>query len=337
VPRTPPSLERSHATPIALKGDPSIRVKIHYQVGNHDWFFHLPGDEYNRIRQDVINAMGLANDPNAPFAHSPEESQSLRKVYEEHGVWARHGDIFDPMNFEGNRNKSSIGDGIVIDLLTRFPLEVKKQLDAKLSPDVLADIMAGLKELDNVRPLIRIPDWIDGLLRRTCKHEEEQKLVKAVWDGIVEDFLENPSVRTKLGWLKMFCFKSVLEFSASLPVDALCWCMNLIGGAVGEGDKTFYENAITESAFKQKTAKFIVYGHTHHNEVVPLDLSFKGGSCFEQLYLNTGTWRRVFEMALGKPNEQEFVGYNVMTYAAFYKADERDGRSFEKWDGALGV
>ena len=35
------------------------------------------------------------------------------------------------------------------------------------------------------------------------------------------------------------------------------------------------------------------------------------------------------------PAEQVFVGYNVMTYPAFFKADERLGRPFESWSGAL--
>lgn len=33
--------------------------------------------------------------------------------------------------------------------------------------------------------------------------------------------------------------------------------------------------------------------------------------------------------------EQEFIGYHVMTYLAFFKDDERGGRPFESWSGAL--
>jgi hypothetical protein len=33
--------------------------------------------------------------------------------------------------------------------------------------------------------------------------------------------------------------------------------------------------------------------------------------------------------------EQEFIGYHVMTYLAFYKEEERRGRPFEAWSGAL--
>jgi hypothetical protein len=56
-----------------------------------------------------------------------------------------------------------------------------------------------------------------------------------------------------------------------------------------------------------------------------------------QMYLNAGTWRRVHEMARLHPEEQEFMGYHVMTFLSFFKGDERAGRSFEAWSGSLGV
>jgi hypothetical protein len=79
----------------------------------------------------------------------------------------------------------------------------------------------------------------------------------------------------------------------------------------------------------------VVHGHTHRYEVVPLDVSMKGKTRFDQLYLNTGTWRCVHEQARSRPADHEFVGYSVMTYAAFFKPDERRGRRFETWSGSL--
>lgn len=42
-------------------------------------------------------------------------------------------------------------------------------------------------------------------------------------------------------------------------------------------------------------------------------------------------------MALADPDQQEFMGHNVMSYVAFFKGDERYGRPFEVWTGTLGV
>jgi len=40
-----------------------VPVRIHFVVGNHDWFYHLPGKSYGTIRKSVVDAMGLCNSP----------------------------------------------------------------------------------------------------------------------------------------------------------------------------------------------------------------------------------------------------------------------------------
>ena len=79
-----------------------------------------------------------------------------------------------------------------------------------------------------------------------------------------------------------------------------------------------------------------MYGHTHHHEIVPLDTCVTAHGLLSQMCLNTGTWRRVHERAVWKPEEQEFMGYYTMTYVAFFRDGERGGRAFETWSGTLG-
>ena len=110
----------------------SVEVKIHYMVGNHDWFYHLPGASYDPLRKNVVEAIGLANDYKVGFPHDPEESPELAKVLCEHKVSARHGDIYDAFNFAEDRDESSLGDCIVVELLNRFPLEINGQMGAEL-------------------------------------------------------------------------------------------------------------------------------------------------------------------------------------------------------------
>lgn len=160
-----------------------VKVHIHYLVGNHDWFYHLPATPYNTIRQSVVQAMGLANPSDIPFPHDPMESDVISRIYEEHRVLGRHGDIFDQFNYEQDRNASSLGDAIVIELLNRFPGEVERQIGAELPRDCIS----GLKEIDNVRPLLIVPVWIEGLLRRTCPDPSVAKKVKQIWDILADD------------------------------------------------------------------------------------------------------------------------------------------------------
>ena len=87
---------------------------------------------------------------------------------------------------------------------------------------------------------------------------------------------------------------------------------------------------------RDRDARFVVYGHTHHHEIVPLDVVLGNGRRGAQVYFNTGTWRRVHRLARSSRSGRAFVAYDVMTYLAFFKDDERQGRPYACWSGALG-
>jgi len=319
------------------KGRLPVKVNIHYLVGNHDWFYHLPGTPYNALRRSVVDALGLANSANEPFPHDPAESGVIGQLYAEHNVFARHGDIFDPFNYEEDRDASSLGDAIVIELLNRFPQAVEARLGAVLPKECTG----GLKEIDNVRPLLLVPVWINGLLRRTCPDARQAKEVKAVWDELADDFLQLEFVRKRDTLFNLFDnvdkLEWALKFSRGVSLANLSRLLTWVREKVVSSETPFYPHAFSEASFKNRSARFIVYGHTHHHEVVPLDSAPLQSGILNQFYINSGTWRRVHEMARLHPEEQEFMGYHVMTYAAFFKDDERGGRPFETWSGALGV
>jgi UDP-2,3-diacylglucosamine pyrophosphatase LpxH len=313
-----------------------VTVNIYYLVGNHDWFYHLPSSPtLDAMRDAVIDAIGLANPHGAPFPHDPADWPDLQRVYQDHRVFARHGDIFDVFNFEGNRNASSLGDAIVIELLNRFPSAVAQRMGNQL-PQAC---QLGLREIDNVRPLLIIPVWIDGLLRATCTKQQGDQ-IKSIWDDLVDDFLNIPFVKqhksifhplNSVGELEL-----VLKFSRGVSLANLSklisWARARFGGSQQD---VFYPNAFSEKAFQDGSADFVVYGHTHHYEIVPLRSIPTGGATRDQIYINSGTWRAVHELALFEPNKQEFVGYHVMTYLTFFKGDERKKRQFETWTGSL--
>ena len=320
------------------EGRDPVKVNIHYMVGNHDWLYHLPGEEFAGIRKTVRRALGLANTAALPFPHDPEESRDIKDALDEHRVFARHGDIFDPFNYvdhEG-RDASSLGDAIVIELLNRFPQEVEKERS------IPKDVKEGIRELDNVRPLTLIPVWIDGLLRRSSANKQQQKLIKKIWDELVDAFLEVPFVREKDSpwhwWDSVDKLETALKFSKGISLSTASSAIRLFGGGVGSSGDSYCENAMTEVDFKNQSAHYIVYGHTHHHEVMPLDVvQPRGKREISQIYINTGTWRRVHRLALRSSKDEEFIDWNVMTYVAFFKDDERVGRPFEVWSGALGV
>ena len=317
----------------------AVEVKIHYMIGNHDWFYHLPGAAYNRIRQKVVDTLGLAHPGNQIFPHEIAESPELREICRQHQVFVRHGDIYDGFNFEGDRDASSLGDCIVVELLNRFPAEVDRQIGNAL-PQATRN---QLRELDNVRPLIVVPVWINGVLEQTCENPALKRRVKELWDKLVDDFLKNPYVRRRDKWWNpsdlVDKLEAALKFSQGISLGTASKVLGWVNDKFGSKPDRIYEHALKEKAFRSRTARFFVYGHTHHQEIVPLDLSTPEDSqdSIQHIYFNTGTWRRVHAPTKFDPSEQEFASFNVMTYLAFFKEDERKGRRFEHWNGSLGI
>jgi len=313
-----------------------VKVHIHCLVGNHDWFYHLPGPAYDRLRQTVIDAVGCDNPAGTPFPHDPYESEVIRQIYEEHRVFARHGDIFDAFNFPGNRDSASLGDAVVVELVDRFAMTVKSEMSTDLPPACVD----GLKEIDNLRPTVIIPVWIDDLLHKTCPDSKLQMKVKDIWDRMVDSLIELDFVQTHHSGLQLFDSVSDLEWGLKFSKGLLHGDLsNLFAWISTKGvtrEASYSRHAFDEAAFKNRQARFIVYGHTHYYELVPLASTVSGGGIFDQIYINSGTWRPYHELARCHPELEQFVGYQVMTYLAFFKDGENRGRSFESWCGSLG-
>jgi UDP-2,3-diacylglucosamine pyrophosphatase LpxH len=330
--------------PAAHEGRPddhatvTVPVFIYYIVGNHDWFYHLPGPAFDELRSSIIHALGLANSPAEVFPHETEESPALRRVCRDHYVFARHGDIFDPSNYEGgDRNRSSLGDAIVIELVDRFTYEAKNKMKGQVPKE--------LCEIDNVRPLDLIPNWIDGLLHKP-RNQPQAGTVRTIWNDVVGNFLRLSFVKQHAGY-----FRWGLRLSKGMSFRALGrivpWAANLLTSFakvspwidklvrwLGLSDD-MYLCALREKAFHDPAISYIVYGHTHRHEIVPLRAGNTTGAANKVVYINSGTWRLVYDPAQYRPKDEEFFGYHVMTYLAFFNDRERKDRSFETWSGSF--
>jgi UDP-2,3-diacylglucosamine pyrophosphatase LpxH len=313
-----------------------VDVRIHYMVGNHDWMLHAAGPAYDALRQTVARRLGLTTPANEPFPHDPGEDGTLLDVMRRHRTFARHGDIYDPFNYEGDRDASSLGDALVIELINRFALEVEQSL----GDDLPAATLAGLRELDNVRPTLLVPVWVDGLLERTCPAAAKRAEVKRVWDRLVDEFLDLDFVRRRDTWRPndlVDQLQRLLRFSQNMPLGwgstILTWLAKLRAPSAA----SYHQHALGETDFRNRRAKHIVFGHTHIAETVPLDASYAENYVLDQVYFNSGTWRRVLRPTQLAPQQHEFIATDEMTFLAFYQHDERGGRPFETWSGSLGV
>lgn len=314
----------------------AIPLRIYYMVGNSDWLLHVPGRGYDLIRQKITHQMALANPLNQPLPHDPAESDVLLETFRQHRVLARHGDIFDPINFTEDRNASSLGDALAIQLISRFPLAVSQELGAS-TPTAFS---LALRELDHIRPQLLVPVWLEGVLERTCPTPAMRKQVKQVWDQLAEEFLQLPAIRQHDAWKPADMIDGLelaLKFSRRTTTGWVGKLAQWLNGLRGAHSSSYCEHALAESDFRNRRACHIVYGHTHVAESLPLDASYADGFVLSQMYFNTGTWRRVYQPTQLAPGNHEFIPLETMSYVTFFEGDERGGRPFEMWSGSLGV
>ncbi len=329
----PPMLRA--ARPASDADDQPVLVRTHYMVGNHDWFYHLPGEAYDALRQRLVEQMGLANRADRPFPHDITESDELLQTMRRHKVTARHGDAFDSLSFEGDRDLSGLSDAIARDLVGRFVIEVEQKLGQAL-PDAA---ILGLREIDNFRPLLLVPAWIEGLLERTCPQPAVRKRVKQLWDRLAEELLSSNLVRQRDALSSANLIDGLsraLRFSKRRSTGWTMATAQWLRALRGADSDSFAVHALTEPDFRNRRAKHVVYGHTHLAEIVPLDASHAEGYVLDQIYFNAGTWRRIYRPASFAPAGQEFIASDVFNYLAFFQGDERKGRTFETWSGTLG-
>ncbi len=308
-----------------------VKLRIHYMVGNHDWYYHLKGKAFDQIRQEMIDAMGLYNSA-SPFPYDPDEDPFLKDLFARHKVLARHGDCYDKFNFdrEKGRDHAALGDVFTMDVCNRFPVEVEKRYKDQLSPN----LVESLRKITNIRPVLAIPLWISGQIRHHTSSPGLEKDLKEVWDGIAEEFLQLEYVR-QLDRAFEFdivdAMKLMVRISGSTSFstidDIVIWVHEKMLG----GQRSFAGHALQEPAFLDGSARHVIYGHTHQHEIVPLDSTANVQS---QLYLNSGTWHSYYDLAIRNLKDQKFIPYQALTYLTFYTEDEHDGRQFETWSGA---
>lgn len=311
-----------------------VRVRSHYMIGNHDWYYHLPGDAFDQVRKTIIMAMGLCNDV-GPFPYDLDEHPALREILQSYRVFGRHGDCYDKFNFdrEKGRDHSTLGDVFTMDVCNRFPVEVQKRYGDELP----IGIVDSLRRITNVRPALATPLWISGQIKRHAQSAALEIELKKVWDDLCDEFLQLDVVREQDKAFKfdiVDALQLVIKVSKRTSFETLNDIVLWVHNRLRENGHSLAEHALQEPAFLDGSARFVVYGHTHQHEIVPLDSVGEPPDEQNQLYINSGTWRSYYDLAVKDPREQKFVRYQTFTYLTFYKDGERGGRLFETWSGA---
>jgi UDP-2,3-diacylglucosamine pyrophosphatase LpxH len=309
---------------IATKG---IQFDVEYLPGNHDRLLN----RFEPAVKVAADFFGIDIPPEGRFI--------TERLWEDHRVYARHGDIYDPINYEGD-SKSSIGDAVVIELLSRFSDEIK----AEFAENDVSGILEEIGEIDNVRPLLDIPAYVNGVCR---KHggEGAARRVKKIWDRLAGEFAKSSFIAMRdrrFRWDIVNTLKTALFLTRKFSNGHIA---NVLSNErlrdFFSGDTFLARKASAEKPVKDGKADFVVYGHTHKQAMVPLTGWDGAGTPKESFYFNTGTWRRVFQKAKQGRSKNDFARWNVMTFICIFKEGERvasDGtqRRFEMWTASLG-
>ncbi len=214
-------------------------------------------------------------------------------------------------------------------------------------PEISDDLIKNVKDIDNVRPLSRVMEWIYYRI----KSEDSVQIRKALdeaFDRVIKELLDNDFVKkwrspaTHIDEALRLASSRWLNWIPKKLLDLLDAedLLPLIMGLTGESpdpDKDIYaQAAYKENIWKEDdNIRFLLYGHTHAPLQIPLDKKEDR----EVIYLNTGTWRNRIYKTVGLDKSPDFIELKQMTYLIFYGKDEdKDGKvpdtlSFDVWTG----
>ncbi|MFI4874915.1 MAG: hypothetical protein ACIALR_06245, partial [Blastopirellula sp. JB062] len=299
-----------------------VPIRLFYMVGDADWLLYRSGEAWNAIRKSICQTLGLTNSSEVPFPHDPNECPLLARTLAKHRTFARHGDVFDAFSFRGRRDESSLGDVLIIEGAMRF---VQAAVD-RFGGDLPLELVLALEELTDVRPMNFMPLVLANSIERSCAAQRTlQYELKSMWDEQIDEILESNWFRSQ-------------RWSDAHDVDKIAssFLLNRRASNRGDAPPALLPFALNEPEFRNRRAKHIVYGHTHRAEATPLEASYADGFVLNQVYFNSGSWRRVYDATTLMQPGGRLVCSELMNLLAFYQGDERHGRPYETWSSMLG-
>lgn len=219
----------------------------------------------------------------------------------------------------------------MIELINRFPKEVEKRLG---SSQKTKTIVSQLREIDNVRSYWEVPSWIMGVLRKARQPGLAWK-VQECWNDMAGDFLKVPFVKKRDKWGPdiIDAFQAILPIRSFEKTERRARIVRKLLSLFSKDP--YPKKAFRGPHVKNNRAQYVVYGHTHQHQIIPLDLA--GPNRLQKIYFNTGTWRKVHVRTRFDPKRMEFIGWHVLSFVCFYRPKENSSHLFEVWHGALGT
>ncbi|MCK5196100.1 MAG: metallophosphoesterase, partial [Desulfobulbaceae bacterium] len=151
-----------------------------YVPGNHDRLCN----KYQSLRDRVCDCLGI------PPRNTPFDFYFQNENY---GVFARHGHEYDKFNYEGSISygyedymRVPIGDPITTELIAKLPWKLMKKKEIKKLPKKEREALRrNFQEIENVRPLSAVIEW---LLYQVKKNLKLKEAIENTVDEVIKDF-----------------------------------------------------------------------------------------------------------------------------------------------------
>lgn len=325
-------------------GEQGIPFRATYVIGNHDRVLHA----FPRLRERVRTAMPSI----AAFVASFEA--------ERYATVARHGHEWDVnchayafarqvLKLEGKPDRfhpriylvQAIGEVVTAELMSGLVWHVR-------SAGGNADLVARLKDVNNLRPVTDVFEWLEWFggaqtrAEQRMLHEALRASLDAVldsslaqlWDRLRTDLLVSGDLVDRLALARTLLLGD--DFSdfrrRAKGLEALQAALAEVEGedrlALGAGR----EYAGREGSLPEWT-QHLIYGHTHRPRHDYLRADLDG---IARMYINTGTYLPLISRAR---DNRSFATELQMTMILVYAEDEdtegkKGGPSIDIWNGA---
>lgn len=340
-----------------------VTFRYKFVCGNHDSLVIFHQDE--ELRNLIKDRLGWDVVP-AAATGSPA---GVRFVDDALGVVAEHGHRGDFVDYYNNSYYDPPLGALLPDTFGRLMYHIQRIPADK--EQIRKDLVLIGMNIDNVRPS---SDGLDWLLGNIPRDPATRKELRTVLTTVVQELVEDagplfdfiyPRIKDRLKNMPWYAkalltiagiFKSkknliketlvktlqkivdrLKKDESTDPLDKVLGDLkDKINGMMpkGEGEKVshYYENAKVEA--DRPESKFIVYGHSHQFEIVPLRTIGDKKS----FYFNSGTWKKTIQKDLYCPPDcLNFQQWARMTYLNIYDVAKRENKDhvFDLWHGNL--
>ncbi len=331
-----------------------VPVRVTYIVGNHDRVLNnfpaLQARLHARWPQDVdlvFDTKLLLPEYRMLCRHGHEWDENchgwqfMTKVLERNRAAKR----FDPAAYK----VMAIGEVITAELMSGLVYYATTQLNLGQGQDRL--FLAALKDVNNVRPMTDVIEWLGWMMRGQTERYLEiagNALGRALdgllnsslarrWDAVKPDLLVSGDITDWLSRarraLEVAGLDTLSKAASTLAKirDKLATASALLGGK-GERDP-YAEGADADLNDAKESLRFVAYGHTHR--ALRTGITTPAGES-ARLYVNTGTYLPLTDRTL---DGQGFWRAYRMAVALCFREDEDtsgregNGPTLDVWDG----